>query len=124
MRTLQLSEESSHLLSIPFDIIPTMKMQPLSVEFIIQNRAEAVSRAANLDTNTVLYFFGANRTKISFSVFEEKSDNHAIYSKYHCDRKYLYTLLISFLKLFQKSFVHLVEQVLRSHLVETEFKFL
>ena len=46
-------------------------------------------------------------------VFEEKSDNHARYSKY----RGVYALLISFLKQFKKLFFHLIENVLRSLLV-------
>ena len=49
--------------------------------------------------------------------FEEKSDNHARYSKYRC----VYALLISFLKQFKKFFFYLIEHALRSLLV---FKYL
>ena len=46
-------------------------------------------------------------------VFEEKSDNYAIYSKY----RGVYALLISFLKQSKKFFFHLIEHALRSLLV-------
>ena len=46
-------------------------------------------------------------------VFEEKSDNHAIYGKY----RGVYALLISFLKQFKKFFFHLIEHAVRSLLV-------
>ena len=50
-------------------------------------------------------------------IFDEKSDNHARYSKYRC----VYALLISFLKQFKKFFFHLIEHALKSLLV---FKYL
>ena len=55
----------------------------------------------------------ANRIKIIFAVLEEKSDNHARYSKY----RWVYALLTSFLKQFKKLFFHLIEHALRSLLV-------
>ena len=48
-------------------------------------------------------------------VFEEKSDNHARYSKYR--GVYIYALLVSFLKQFKKFFFHLIEHAVRSLLV-------
>ena len=47
--------------------------------------------------------FSPNRTKISFVVFEEKSDNQVRYNKYRGRRQCLYALHISFLKLSKKS---------------------
>ena len=62
--------------------------------------------------------FSANRIKMFFFVvFEEKSDNHARYSKYRC----VYALLISFVKQFKKLLFYLIEHALRSLLV---FKYL
>ena len=67
VRALQLTEEDFDVLSMPFDIISAKKVQPLPVEFVIQDRDEAARHVANLDTDMVNFFtdgshmFGALR---------------------------------------------------------------
>ena len=61
VRALQLSEERFSVLSMPSDIIPTKKMQPLSVECIIQNKEDAVLNAVNLDADAINCFTDGSR---------------------------------------------------------------